>query len=128
MTVLGFDHLVLRCGDVETTLAWYQRHVGLTPVRVDEWRAGTAPFPSLRVDAGTILDFIPAGRDGQGHLDHICFVVPGGELAAVRSTGELTIVDQGERFGARGVATSIYVHDPDGLLVELRAYPDRAGG
>ena len=36
----------------------------------------------------------------------------------------LVIEDEGERFGARGMASSIYVRDPDGLLVELRAYPE----
>jgi catechol 2,3-dioxygenase-like lactoylglutathione lyase family enzyme len=28
-----------------------------------------------------------------------------------------------ERFGARGIATSIYVKDPDGNTVEFRYYP-----
>jgi hypothetical protein len=32
------------------------------------------------------------------------------------------IVEEGQRFGAQGVASSIYVKDPDGLTVELRAY------
>jgi catechol 2,3-dioxygenase-like lactoylglutathione lyase family enzyme len=34
------------------------------------------------------------------------------------------VVDRGERFGARGLGQSIYVHDPDGLLVEFRCYPE----
>jgi catechol 2,3-dioxygenase-like lactoylglutathione lyase family enzyme len=33
-------------------------------------------------------------------------------------------VDQGPRFGARGQGESIYVRDPDDLLVEFRCYPD----
>lgn len=124
MHVSGLDHIVLRCRDIETTLAWYQRHLGLAPVRADEWRAGTAPFPSVRIDATTIIDLI-AGFDadrGPGHLDHLCLVVTHEDLASVRTAGELTIVDEGDRFGAQGVATSIYVRDPDGLTVELRAY------
>ncbi len=43
LSVRGFDHLVLRCADVETTLAWYIDRIGLAPVRVEEWRAGKAP-------------------------------------------------------------------------------------
>jgi catechol 2,3-dioxygenase-like lactoylglutathione lyase family enzyme len=31
-------------------------------------------------------------------------------------------VDRGPRFGARGEGESIYVRDPDGLLVEFRTY------
>jgi catechol 2,3-dioxygenase-like lactoylglutathione lyase family enzyme len=129
ITVSGFDHLVLRCVDVETTLAWYVDRIGLTPVRVDEWRAGEAPFPSVRVDAGTILDLVPAGAgreelDG-GRLGHICLVTDAAGLGSVIDDPSLEVVDgPGPRFGARGVATSVYVTDPDGLVVELRAYPD----
>jgi len=117
------DHLVLVCRDVEATLAWYQGHLGLDPVRLDEWRAGTVPFPSLRVDPHTIIDLIAGLDDHTGHLDHVCFVVTRDEIEQVRAAGELVIESEGERFGARGVAHSIYVTDPDGLTVELRAYP-----
>ena len=48
VSVVGFDHLVLKCADVETSLAWYCDQLGLEPVRVEEWRAGLAFFPSVR--------------------------------------------------------------------------------
>jgi catechol 2,3-dioxygenase-like lactoylglutathione lyase family enzyme len=124
-TVSGFDHLVLVVSDVERTLDWYGRHGGLAPVRADEWRAGEVPFPSLRVDEGTIIDLVPglAATDGRGHLDHICLVVGSrADLDAVAADPELEVVDSGPRFGARGVAESVYVRDPDGLLVEFRCY------
>ena len=118
---IELDHFVLVVADVERCLAWYQFHLGLVPVRVDEWRNGTAPFPSLRVSEGTIIDVIP-GHDGhRGRLDHICFTVTKGHLAAARAA--LPVIEEGQRFGARGIASSIYVHDPDGLTVELRVYP-----
>jgi len=121
---LALDHIVLVVADVERTLTWYTRHVGLTPVRLDEWRGGEAPFPSLRVDAATIIDVV-RGEIGpaRGHLDHLCFVVSATDLAALADDPELEVIDQGERYGARGVGQSIYVHDPDDLLVELRCYP-----
>ena len=121
---IELDHLVLVVADVERCLAWYQRHLGLAPVRVDEWRSGTAPFPSLRVSEGTIIDVIPGHDDPdghRGHLDHICFTVSATQLAAARAA--LAVVEEGQRFGARGIASSIYVLDPDGLTVELRVYP-----
>ena len=125
-TALALDHMVLVVGDVERTLDWYGRHAGLAAERVDEWRRGEVPFPSLRVDAGTIIDVIPgyAADQARGHLDHICFVVSPDDLAALSADGQLEIVDKGLRFGARGIGDSIYVNDPDGLLVEFRTYPD----
>jgi catechol 2,3-dioxygenase-like lactoylglutathione lyase family enzyme len=126
-SALALDHIVLVVGDVETTLAWYRKHLGLGEVRGDDWRQGEAPFPSLRVDEQTIVDVIPTGgveSDGRGHLDHICFVVTPEHLAAAQADPELEVVDEGVRYGARGYGNSIYVHDPDGLTVELRSYPD----
>src|SRR3982750_960574 len=82
--VSGFDHLVLAVADIERSLAWYCGELGLEGVRVEEWRAGPAPFPSVRVDAPTIIDFIPQRAGGGGdrgdgagakNLDHICLVV-----------------------------------------------------
>jgi catechol 2,3-dioxygenase-like lactoylglutathione lyase family enzyme len=123
----ALDHLVLVVEDVERSLTWYSGHLGLTEVRVEEWRAGQVPFPSLRVDEHTIIDFIardPTEGGQRGHLDHVCFVVDRDELAELRRSPDLVIDDEGERFGARGIAESIYVTDPDGLTVEVRAYPD----
>jgi catechol 2,3-dioxygenase-like lactoylglutathione lyase family enzyme len=122
----ALDHLVLVVDDVETALTWYSAHLGLADVRVEEWRAGQVPFPSLRVDYHTIIDFIaraPGEPAQRGHLDHVCFVVDEDDLAALRSSPDLVVEEEGERFGARGIAHSIYVRDPDGLLVEMRAYP-----
>ncbi len=125
-TVLALDHIVLVVDDPERTLAWYGHHAGLAGVRVDEWRSGDAPFPSLRVDEATIIDLIPGldEPERRGHLDHICFVVTRDDLDALAADPGLTVVDRGPRFGARGEGESIYVHDPDGLTVEFRTYED----
>ena len=120
----GLDHLVLNCRDVERSLRWYCDELGLEPVRVDEWRAGTAPFPSVRVDAHTIIDLVAAVRSGV-NVDHFCLVVDPVDLDAVARSGRFDLVGDGPvrgLFGARGHATSLYVRDPDGNTVELRAY------
>jgi len=121
--VIGFDHLVLVCTDVERTLAWYLDELGLQPVRVDEWRAGTAPFPSARVDAHTIIDLV-AGTPTDGRLDHLCLVVSETDLDAVKASGRFDVVaGPATRYGAQGNGRSLYVRDPDGTVVELRYYP-----
>lgn len=122
LRITALDHIVLVCSDVERTLAWYCDLLGLEPVRVDEWRRGDAPFPSVRVDVGTIIDLI-AGEPIDGRLDHVCLVVEPTDLDAIAASGEFTVVDgPGRRFGARGDGTSLYVRDPDGTIVELRHY------
>ncbi len=123
--VTAFDHLVVACADVERTLAWYTELLGLAPDRVDEWRRGEAPFPSVRVNADTIIDLIAStGRSADdGRLDHICLVIEAVDLEALAASGEFDVVDgPARRSGARGEGTSLYVRDPDGLVVELRHY------
>jgi len=120
--VTGLDHIVLKCRDVDATLAWYLDELDLAPVRVDEWRAGDAPFPSARIDAGTIIDLIP-GEPRDDRLDHLCVVIDPTDLDALAASGRFTVVDgPAMRFGARGKGRSLYVTDPDGTVVELRHY------
>jgi len=123
VNVVAFDHVVLRCADVEHTLGWYVDRLGLAPVRVDEWRRGDAPFPSVRVSDDTIIDLIEGPAVEDGRLDHLCLVVEPLDLHALIASGEFDVVEgPARRSGARGDGTSLYARDPDGLVVELRYY------
>lgn len=122
VSVVGFDHLVLNVADVERSLAFYVDELGLRPERVEEWRQGDVFFPSVRVDATTIIDLLEAPAGGR-NVDHFCLAVEPLDLQALKGSGRLEVIDgPGERFGAQGNATSLYVRDPDGNVVELRHY------
>ncbi len=109
--VTGLDHVVLNVADVERSLVFYCDRLGLAPVRVEEWRRGEVPFPSVRVDAATIVDLLHAPRDGE-NVDHLCLVVEPTDLEALKASGGFEVVDgPGRRFGARGQGTSLYVSD-----------------
>ncbi len=96
--------------------------LGLAPVRLDEWRRDEAPFPSVRINDGTIIDLV-AGETTDGRLDHFCVVIEPIDLDAVATSGRFDVVEgPGTRYGARGDGTSLYVRDPDGAVVELRHY------
>ena len=124
LRVRALDHVVLNCADVEASLRWYCDELGLEPVRVEEWRTGAAPFPSVRIDAHTIIDLVAARRTGV-NVDHLCVVVDPVDLQALAASGGFDVLGDGPvrgLFGARGYATSLYVRDPDGNTVELRTY------
>jgi catechol 2,3-dioxygenase-like lactoylglutathione lyase family enzyme len=122
--VVGLDHIVLVTPDVERALAWYTGLLGLEGDRVDEWRRGEAPFPSVRLTPTTIIDLFAGERTGV-NLDHVCLVVAPGGVAAVRESGAFEIHSDDPDFrpyGAQGYGRSIYVRDPDGTVVEIREY------
>lgn len=120
--VVGLDHVVLNVADVERSLAFYCDELGLAPERVDEWRRGEILFPSVRIDAHTIIDLLAAPRTGE-NADHLCLVIEPVDLEAVKASGRFVVVDgPATRFGACGNGTSLYVEDPDGNTVELRHY------
>jgi catechol 2,3-dioxygenase-like lactoylglutathione lyase family enzyme len=126
--VRGLDHIVLRCSDVERSLAWYCGELGLSGERVDQWRAGEVFFPSVRIDTTTIIDLLPLGPDGQ-NVDHFCVVIDTIDLRAVKEAGRFDVVDgPATRWGAQGDATALYVRDPDGNVVELRCYDHETPG
>jgi catechol 2,3-dioxygenase-like lactoylglutathione lyase family enzyme len=120
--VTGFDHVVLNVSEAERSLTFYIDELGLEPVRVDEWRRGEVPFPSVRIDDGTIIDLLETARTGE-NADHFCLVVAPVDFEQLKASGHFEVVDgPAPRFGARGLGTSLYVRDPDRNLVELRHY------
>ena len=128
--ITSLDHLVLNVSDAERSLAFYAGILGLRPERTDEFRSGRVPFPSVRIDAGTIVDFFdPAHRDATPptrNLNHIALAlgnVPA-EIAEFLKEHAIPVVrEMTGNFGAQGdTAHSFHVFDPDGNLLELQAY------
>lgn len=127
VTVVGLDHIVLDVADVERSLRFYCGELGLAGERVEEWRLGEVFFPSVRVDATTVIDLLALAPSGS-NVDHFCLVVQPTDLAALAASGRFEVVDGPDRrWGARGDGLSLYVRDPDGNTVELRSYDLSAG-
>lgn len=125
--VADMDHIVLSVDDIERSLQFYTQVLGLPGERVEEFRAGKVGFPSVRINAATIIDLMRRKDPGAGkNLDHFCLVLeplPMDDLMAYLQQQKVTVVTgPASRWGARGQATSVYILDPDSNQVELRAY------
>jgi catechol 2,3-dioxygenase-like lactoylglutathione lyase family enzyme len=126
----SLDHVVLNVADAERSLAFYAGILGLRPERTVEFRSGRVPFPSVRIDAGTIVDFLdPAQREStppNRNLNHIALALANdpAEIAEFLKQHGIPIVrEMSGNFGAKGdTAHSFHVFDPDGNLLELQAY------
>lgn len=108
---------------------FYTRVVGLVPLRFDEFEAGTAPFPSVRVCDDSIIDLMPAqGAAGAVHpVNHLCLAMTKDEYDALDGRLQAEGIDTGSRrnhsYGAQGWAPQVYYFaDPDGNVVEARYY------
>ncbi len=133
--VMELDHIVLNVGDVERSLQFYTDVLGLQGERVQEFREGKVGFPSVRINAETIIDLFPTSdpagapptRDKkEGNLNHFCLVVGkedfNGIIEYLNENGVKISQGPVSRWGARGRATSVYFFDPDGNEIEIRCY------
>ncbi|MGI9644552.1 MAG: VOC family protein [Ilumatobacteraceae bacterium] len=120
--ITGVDHVVLCVADVERSVVWYTEHLGLAAERLDEWRAGQAPFVSLRVDGNTLVDLLEAVPDGR-NVDHLAYVTDGPAFDRfVDERRDEIEMGPAPLFGARGIGEGVYLRDPDGHRVEVRTY------
>jgi catechol 2,3-dioxygenase-like lactoylglutathione lyase family enzyme len=122
--VTALDHVVLNVADARRSLAWYRDRLGLEVLRLAEWERGDAPFVSLRVNEGTIIDLLERERTGV-NSDHFCLVIERCDLEALADSGRFDVLGRPALlYGARGNGKGLYVRDPDGNVVELRCYDD----
>ena len=134
-------HAVLWVESASRALDFYVNVVGLEPVRAEEFKAGKARFPSVRINEGTIFDimersellslvrnFTGSRNDvGGDPINHLCISMSASEYEAILErllVHGVELKSGGEDvFGARGQAVrSTYFNDLDGNVFEVRFY------
>jgi catechol 2,3-dioxygenase-like lactoylglutathione lyase family enzyme len=121
----GIDHVVLQVTDRERALHFYTQILGLTVERVIE----DLQIYQLRCGHNLIdLRILPEGKqlaekDVRG-IEHVCLRLQGEMDTVVDYLKEHNVpivFGPVELYGATGFGTSIYVLDPDGHTLELKA-------
>lgn len=134
----GFlDHIVLNIEDDETMIDFYTKTLMLPAERLEDYRGGKAPFPSVRINDETVIDLFPkklwepkisAGK-GFGNLNHFCLSLTKKDWEDLqgRLRDHKIAISEGpvQRWGARGSGTSLYFADPEGNVIEARFYEGR---
>ena len=135
-TITAMDHIVLNVQDMPRVLDFYINVLGLQGERLEEFQQGKVPFPSVRINADTLIDLFPisaaaAAEPGPNpaHLNHFCLVIAKTDMQQVITHLEKhgVAIQQGpvQRWGAHGNGTSIYFCDPEKRQIEIRFYDPR---
>jgi catechol 2,3-dioxygenase-like lactoylglutathione lyase family enzyme len=119
------DHLVLTVADIDITVAFYARVLGM---RRENFGAGRVAlrFGAQKINLHQVgREFEPrAARPTPGSGD-LCFIAEGPLEAAldhVRAQGVEILEGPVARTGATGPITSFYFRDPDENLIEVATY------
>ncbi|WP_217477114.1 VOC family protein [Stutzerimonas stutzeri] len=122
MQIDHLDHLVLTVADLDATVDFYTRMLGMQAVTFGEGRQALA-FGNQKINlhqAGR--EFEPkAERPTPGSAD-LCFIVatPLEQVIAHLEAQQVAIVEGPvKRTGATGPIRSVYLRDPDSNLIEL---------
>lgn len=124
--ILGIDHIVLRIADRERALGFYRDLLGLHIER----EQGDIGLIQLRAGR-SLIDLVPAGSGDTGapNVDHFALEIQPFDEQRLRehfTSHGVPILESGMRYGAGGEGPSIYIRDPDGNRVELKAAPAAA--
>ena len=127
MQINRIDHLVITVADIERTVDFYQRVLGMQRI---EFTGGRI---ALRCGAQKInlhqlgSEFEPKAQQVRAGSADLCFIADtpiNVALEQFREQGVDIIDGPIERSGANGAIVSLYLRDPDGNLIEISNYLD----
>lgn len=128
------DHIVINSVDINSSLHFYTKILGLPGERIEEFENNLVPFPSVRLTKDTIIDLFPKKlwektnpkSVCRPNLNHFCLSTSKKywELLQERLKENKISIDDGpvNRWGAHGTGVSIYFRDPDDNVIEARYY------
>ncbi len=112
----GLSHFQLNVSDLEASVAWYERALGLTELRSEPGR-----YVALQSPTGRFRVVLSAGGHAgmPGALDHIALAVSDVEALTEWCEHLTAIGVQHEGIKANIAGQSVDLFDPDGNNIEL---------
>lgn len=132
---IQLDHVAIHAADVARSEAFYTSVLGLVNQYPGRWDSsptilmhpGSATGVAIfRATSNTARHDQPSPGEHAnrpaGSIDHFAFRTSRADWEAYRERLSTLNIDFEER--QFGISTSIFVRDPDGILVEVTTYPD----
>jgi catechol 2,3-dioxygenase-like lactoylglutathione lyase family enzyme len=125
MKVTTLDHLALTVQDLESTVDFYTRVLGMTVSAFAEGRLALK-YGTQKINLHELgSEFQPNARRAQPGSADLCFLSDDGLDSWVdhlEQEGVELVEGPVRRIGALGPMDSVYCRDPDGNLVEIANY------
>ena len=118
------DHIVLTVADIERSVAFYARVLGMQAVSFGNGRRALQ-FGQQKINLQT-LGMEPRNHAAVGAGD-VCLITDWPTervLARLAAEGVPVLEGPVTNSGAQGPIESVYFNDPDGHLIEVSRYPD----
>ena len=122
------DHIILKVNDLEASVHFYTQIMGFSNDGVD------GPFTVIRVNEHFLMQLAPYGTPG---LEHYAFAVSSSDFNSIFARVKDAGIDYGPTFdsvgtntgpgvetGAQGPGPTLYFHDPNKHLIEIRTYTE----
>lgn len=120
------DHLILNVNEIPASVDFYVNILGFALEGED------GPFTVIRVSEDFTLQLAPWGTKGN---EHLAFALSRGDFDEVFSRMKERGIPYGDSFhtvgnnsgpgvesGAKGLAPTVYMNDPNNHLIEIRTY------
>ena len=129
LTIDHLDHIVLTVADIDATISFYSRVLGMAAVTFGAGRRALAFGPQKINLHRAGHEFSPCARQPCAGSADFCLITKmplDAAMAHVQSCG--VTIEEGpvDKTGAIGPLRSFYFRDPDGNLVEVSNYRDAA--
>ncbi|MFS1420393.1 VOC family protein [Vibrio splendidus] len=125
LEISHLDHLVLTVKDIEITVDFYQRVLGMKPIQFGEGRVALS-FGNQKINLHQLgNEFEPKAKRVQAGSADLCFVTNTPIVEVVEHIqAQGVVIEEGPvpRTGAKGKIVSVYIRDPDGNLIEISNY------
>jgi len=122
------DHLVLTVADLERTVEFYQRALGMGRIVFQQDRVALT-FGDQKINLHRLgAEFEPKAEHPTAGSADLCFILdtPIGDAVQHLQRAGVEIIDGPvHRTGASGKIASVYFRDPDGNLIEVSNYLGR---
>ncbi|MDO5639625.1 MAG: VOC family protein [Neisseria sp.] len=125
MRITALDHLVLTVADIDRSIDFYTRVLGMQEITFGEGRKALL-FGSQKINlhlrGAEIEPHAHAPVCGSADLCLLTDTPPADVLAELAAHGVAALSGIVPRTGAVGAIDSVYLRDPDGNLLEISRY------